>query len=116
MSENNVLTEDNLKELHRIGSGIRAQLDSHFEQWGSGLLFRILLSKYGVRAKPMGLDASSLGIELQKMGYIKLFSTPNGKRTVYSSNCPLSDEEIKAQLQEAEIVEAANKKADKLHR
>lgn len=116
VKEKSNFTPKQLEILERSGRGIKAQLDSHYEQWQSGLSFRIIFPKYSVRANSIDMDIGDFSMALEELGYIKILSTPNGKRTVFSGSCPMSNDELKAHLQEAEMVEAAEKAANKLHR
>ena len=88
------------KELNQIGSNIKRKLDDQYAQWQNGIEYRYLLTSYATRAKKLGLDLSELAYALQDLGYVKIFSTPQGKRYCYSADVPMTQEEIVTQLME----------------
>lgn len=95
-------SKDLASQVERVGIGVKRKLDEHFKQWGNGLDYRGLLNGYSTMAKNLGLDLSSFAYALKDAGFIQIYNTPSGKRLVYSSDCPLSMEEIENQIMEAE--------------
>lgn len=104
-------------EVDKVGRNIQTQLESHFKQWQAGLPFRVVMSPYSARAKNLGFGgASEFSLELQELGYIKLFSSPAGRRFIFSGKCTLTDEEIVEWLQDQEMIRDAEKEHKKLHK
>ena len=95
-------TEEQQKELDTLGRGIKIYLDAQFSQWGTGLPFKVVFPKYGVKIKSLGLGMEEFVDELRKAGYVKLVQSPTGKRMFFSGDCPLTESEMTAIQQDAE--------------
>ncbi len=106
----NVETSNNNAEtLARLGVGIKAQLDSHFTQWNAGLPFKTIISKHSVKARSMSLTVDELAIALEKEGFIKVLSTPSGKRYVFSGSVPLEPNQLNDLIQAQEEIRELSK-------
>lgn len=92
------------EEVNRKGPGLQKQLDEHFKQWNSGMEYRNLFPPLSKAAKNIGVSLMEYAYAFQDEGYIRLFNTPNGKKFVYSSNCPLTTEEINSQLMDLQAM------------
>ncbi len=101
-------------EIEMIGSGLLKKLNKHYEQWECGLPYKTVLSPFSPKAKSMGLALDDLSEKLEDEKYIKVFSTPNGKRFVFSGDCPLSNEEIRNWIQDQEVQKETEKELKKL--
>lgn len=104
-------------EIDRTGKNIQVMLDRHFAQWQAGLPFKVALSPYSAKSKHLGFSGvSDLAQKLQDTGYIKLFSSPSGRRFVFSSKCEWTDEETLAWLQDQEMIRETEKEHKKLQK
>lgn len=102
-------------EIERTGKSLQALLDSHFKQWQTGLPFKTVLSPYSTRAKTLGFGGvSELAQELEKQGFIKVLSSPSGKRFVFSTKCSMSKDEIHDWLQTQELMNETEREMKKL--
>lgn len=108
-TESKMELESNKDELTRLGTGIKAQLDSHFKQWNAGLPFKTIISKHSVKAKSMSLSVDELAMELEANGYIKVLSTPTGRRYVFSGTVPLEPDELNDLIQMQESIRESSK-------
>lgn len=81
-------------EIKKIGEDIKIHLNLQYKQWGTGLPFKIVFTKYSAKAKKLGYELSMLSHILQEMGYIELISTPSGKRWVFSKDSKLTLDEM----------------------
>lgn len=86
------------KEVARKGASIQKQLTEHYAQWASGMEYRNIFPPLSKQIKGMGLSIMEFAYMLQDEGFIKLVNTPSGKKYVYAGDCPLTNEEINAQL------------------
>lgn len=95
--------KEKLDLLNQIGDGLSSQLDKHFKQWGGGLPFKTILSQKAHKAKMIGLDVAQLADALEELKYIRISSTPTGKRYIFSGKCKLTDQQIQDWVQEHEM-------------
>jgi hypothetical protein len=79
-------------EINRIGEDIKIHLNLQFKQWGTGLPFKTVFTKYSLKAKKLGYEVSMLSHVLQELGYIEIISTPSGKRWIFSKDSKLTPE------------------------
>ena len=117
MKETIELTQKEKKELiEQIGEGLQHDLDRHFKQWEGGLPFKAFLSQKWHQAAKVGLNVSNLANTLEKMGYIKILSTPKGKRFIFSGSCKWTLNEIQEWIQLQESIHEAEKEYKKLNK
>lgn len=110
-------TQENIdNELKRTGEGIQSHLSSFFKQYGTGLPFKTIFPKYGVKAKNIGMDINVFSEKIAELGYIKIFHSPTGKRMIFAGDCPLTEAEMLDKIQEEYLIEVAQKEASKLAR
>lgn len=93
------LTEEQKKQIHQTGSGLKSRLDKYYLRWASGMPFSSLLSQQAKFAKKIGLNLEILIDILTQEKYLSVLETPNGLRLVFSGTCPLSDDEMMDSLQ-----------------
>lgn len=98
--------EDN---INKIGLEVKRRLDQHFKQWGGGLSFRTVMSNNSYKARNLGLEVGELAQLLEDKGYIKVINTPSGARFLFSSECPLSNDELADWLMTQELQKSADK-------
>lgn len=103
-------------ELVKIGMDINKRLNKHFEQWGGGLQYKLILPHYASRAKRLGLSVTELSDALEEIGAIKVLNSPNGKRFIFSGDCQATPEEMNDWLQTQEMVREQNQEAKKQQR
>lgn len=109
--DNTTKTDHTVEQAEFIEStaeNLKYRLKAQFKQWGGGLQFRAVMASKSVAAKKVGLTLDALTQILEDEGHIKVFNTPNGARYVFSGDCPLTDEEMQAWLQEQEIEKQNN--------
>jgi hypothetical protein len=82
------------EEINKIGEDIKVHLNLQFKQWGTGLPFKTVFTKYSTKAKKLGYEVSMLSHVLQEMGYIEVISTPSGKRWIFSKDSKLDQERM----------------------
>jgi hypothetical protein len=90
-------------EIARFGRGIKLQLEAMFKTWDTGLEYKKVFTKYARTAKSLGLSLDEFAYALQDAKFIRILMTPSGKRIVFASNCPWSDEEMQEHLQQLDL-------------
>ncbi len=113
-TEENHVKVDLGNEIERIGKGLKVYLSNHFKQYEAGLPFKVAISRHSAKAKSIGLSIDELAMELEEQGFIKVFSTPTGKRFVFSGDCPMTNAEVYEWIQDQESIRATEKELSKL--
>ncbi len=103
-------------EFNRIGTGLRIQLNKHFEQWSAGLPYKTIMSPLSSKARLFSISLDELSEFLENNNFIKVRRTPQGKRFVFSGDCPLTNEELNNWVQDQEIQKEAEKEFKKANK
>ena len=90
-------------EMQKIGQGIKSELDKFFAQWGLGLLYRNVFTKYSATANKLGISVSVFSDEMESLGFCRITRTPTGKRYVFPVEVSEEDAQSKAMDMEHDL-------------
>jgi hypothetical protein len=90
-------------EIERHGRGIKLQLEAMFKAWDSGLDYRKIFTKFSRTAHMLGLSLDEFAYAIEKAGYIKICTSPSGKRVVFASSCPWTEVQLQDHMQQLDI-------------